>query len=233
MTPEERPDEPEKEIEEVKAKKRDRWDKADVVGKWLIPVAVVLATFWFDYTLKEREARQRTFEVERAANQKTFEVAIGVLQAPKSDETQFLRGWALEEFRKVTGIANANLPSGAIEEIQKGAQLPGTSQLRLPTPGELRVSIIRLKGASADESERIKSALSTAGYTNVTTAERPQDSFPDTAEVRFYFPADSQNAKSLSDYINGILGVATRVNDKSQEQDVSSHRPGDLHVYVK
>jgi hypothetical protein len=212
---------------------KDFWDKADVVGKWLIPVAVVLATLWFNSALNTREAGQRASEAERAANQKTFEVAVGILQAPKSDETQFLRGWALEQLQKVTGVANAKLPSGAIEEIQKGAQLPSTSQLRLPTPREVRVSIIRLKEAVADESERIKSALITAGYANVTTTERPQDSFPDRAEVRFYYLADRENAKALSEYINRVLNIATQVNDRSQDQDVSSHRAGDLHVYVR
>ena len=212
---------------------KDFWDKADVVGKWLIPVAVVLATLWFNSALNTREAGQRASEAERAANQKTFEVAVGILQAPKSDETQFLRGWALEQLQKVSGVANSKLPSGAIEEIQKGAQLPSTSQLRLPTPREVRVSIIRLKEAVADESERIKSALITAGYANVTTTERPQDSFPDRAEVRFYYLADRENAKALSEYINRVLNIATQVNDRSQDQDVSSHRAGDLHVYVR
>lgn len=193
----------------------------------------MLATLWFNFALNKREASQRASEAVRAANQKTFEVAVGILQAPKSDETQFLRGWALEQFQKVTGVANAKLPSGAIEEIRKGAQLPSTSQLRLPTSREVRVSIIRLKGAVADESELIKSALISAGYASVTTAERPQDSFPNRAEVRFYYLADKENAKALSDYINGVLNIATQINDRSQDQDASSHRPGDLHVYVR
>ena len=137
------------------------------------------------------------------------------------------------KLQKVTGVANAKLPSGAIEEIQKGAQLPSTSQLRLPTPREVRVSIIRLKGAVADESERIKSALITGGYENVTTTERPRDSFPNRAEVRFYYLADRENAKALSEYFNRVLNIATQVNDRSQDQDASSHRPGDLHVYVR
>ena len=212
---------------------KDFWDKADVVGKWLIPVAVVLATLWFNSELNKREADQRASEAKRAANQKTFEVAVGILEAPKSDETQFLRGWALEQLQNVTGVANAKLPIGAIEEIQKGAQLPSTSQLRLPTPREVRVSIIRLKGAVAEESERIKSDLNAAGYANVTMDERPQDSFPNKAEVRFYYEADRENAKALSEYINRVRNIATQVKDKSQDQDASSHRAGDLHVYVR
>lgn len=212
---------------------KDFWDKADVVGKWLIPVAVVLATLWFNSELNKREAGQRASEAERAANQKTFEVAVGILQAPKSDETQVLRGWALDQFQKVTGVANSQLPSGAIEEIKKGAQLPSAPQLRLPTPREVRVSIIRLKGTAAAKSEQIRSDLNNGGYANVTMDERPQDSFPDKAEVRFYYVEDRENAKALSEYINQVLNIATQVKDKSQDQDASHHRPGDLHVYVK
>jgi hypothetical protein len=203
-------------------KKRDLWDKADVAGKWLIPTVVLFATLWFNSALKEREA-----------NQKTFEVAIGVLRAPGSDETKVLRQWALAEFQKVAGTAGATLPTEAIEEIKKGAQLPGTSQLQLPTAGELRVSIIRLEGSSAEQSERVRSALITAGYTNVSATERPLNSFPDRAEVRFYYPADSQNAKSLSDYINSAFGIAIQPNDRSQDRDASRHRAGDLHIYLR
>jgi hypothetical protein len=204
------------------SKEKDRWDKADVVGKWLIPVAVAVATIWFNSALKEREARQNTFEV-----------AIGILKAPNSGETQQLREWALGVFRDVTGIASAKLPSGAVEELKQGAQLPSTSRLQLPIPGQLRVSIFRLEGASADPSERLKSDLMAAGYTNVTTAQRPQSLFPNKAEVRFYYPPDSQNAQSLSDHINSALGIATQVNDRSQDPDASRHRRGDLHVYVR
>jgi hypothetical protein len=203
-------------------KEKDRWDKADVVGRWLMPIAIAAATFWFDSALKERESRQ-----------KTFEVAIGILQAPSSADTQQLREWALGVFQKATGTAYTALPSEAIKELRGGAQLPSTSQLRLPTPGQLRVSIIRLEGASTDQSERIKSALIAAGYTNVATTERSQNLFPKRAEVRFYYPADSQNAQSLSDFINTNLGIPIQVNDRSRDLDAPVHRQGDLHVYVR
>jgi len=51
-------------------------------------------------------------------------------------------------------------------------ELPSTSQLQLPNPAQLRVPIIRLQGASTDQSERIKSILVDAGYTNITTDVR-------------------------------------------------------------
>jgi hypothetical protein len=204
-------------------KKKDVWEKADVVGKSLIPITVALATIWFNSALKEREARQ-----------KTLEVAIGILQAPNSDETKQLREWALGVFRVETGAASAELPGEAVKELQQGTQLPSISQLRLPSTGQVRVSIIRLLGTSPDQSERIKSALIIGGYPNVTTTEEPQDLFPKKAEVRFYYPGDRQNAESLSNYIsNQSMGVATEISDKSRDPDASKHRPGDLHVYIR
>lgn len=203
-------------------KNKDRWDKADTVGKLLIPIAIALATFWFDSSLKNREAKQ-----------KTFEVAIGILQAPKSDETQQLRQWALGVFQNMTGIAKLPTSPGANKELQQGTQLPLTSQLQMPNPERLRISIIRVEGTPADQSEQIKSALIDANYTNVTTTERPQSLFPDKAEIRFYYPSDSQNAQSLNNYINKVLGITIQVNDRSQDQDASRHRPGDLHVYIR
>jgi hypothetical protein len=149
--------------ESEKSKSKNLWEKADIISKWLIPVAIALATIWFNSTLKEREARQ-----------KTFEVAIGILQAPKSDETHQLREWALGVFQDVSGKAYAGLPIKAVQEIREGAQIPSTSQLRLPTSGQLRVSIIRLEGTPPAQSDQIKTALVSAGYVNVTTENAPQ-----------------------------------------------------------
>src|SRR5215471_15426586 len=73
------------------SKKKDQWEKADVVGKWLIPVTVALATVFFNSGQKAREAKE-----------KSFEVAISILQAPKTDDTKQLREWALSVFTDVT-----------------------------------------------------------------------------------------------------------------------------------
>jgi hypothetical protein len=142
-------------LEDDSSKKSGFWDIADVVGKWLIPIVVVLATLWFNSAQNQREASQKAFEGQRAEKQKTFEVAIGILQAPKSNETEKLRGWALGVFQAVTNNAYGTLPPGAVEEINKGAQLPALSQLRLPNPGPVRVFIIRLVGASTTKSNRL------------------------------------------------------------------------------
>jgi hypothetical protein len=201
--------------------KKDPWDRADVIGKLLIPIIIAAATIWFNYSQKVGEARQ-----------KTFEIATGILKSPKSQETEQLRSWALGVFQKEAKQASVELPKEAFQELQKGP-LPSGSELRLPTPGQLRVAIIRLQGTPADPAERIRSALADAGYTNVSTSERPQASFPSKAEVRFYYPADSVNAQALSDYINRTLNIPIEVNDRSEDRDVSSHRLGDLHVYIK
>jgi hypothetical protein len=201
---------------------KDFWDKADILSKLLVPIAIAVATLCFNYALGERQARE-----------KTLELATGILQLPKSAENTNLRDWATATVTKETGIASAKLPEKAVQELNQGTQLPSTSQLQLPVPGKLRVSIIRIEGASLDDSNAIRSALIDGGYTDVTLAERSRADFPDQAEVRFYFPADSQNTQSLSAYINKELHRTTRVNDRSQDRDVAAHRPGDLHVYIK
>ena len=63
-------------------------------------------------------------------------------------------------------------------------------------------------------------------------SERSLSTFPGNAEVKFYYRSDSQNARSLSDYIK-VLVSKIEVNDRSQDHDVRSHRLGDLHVYIK
>ncbi|HEV8428950.1 MAG TPA: hypothetical protein VGQ41_13695 [Pyrinomonadaceae bacterium] len=201
--------------------KKDQWDRADVIGKLLIPIMIAAATLWFDYSRRVGEAQQ-----------KTFEIAIEILRSPQSSETEQLRSWALQVLQKETGAASSQLPQKAIQELQQGT-LPGTSELRLQNSGQLRVAIIRLEGTPNDPSEKIKSALADAGYTNVTTSERAQDVFPSNAEVRFYYPADSVNAQSLSDYISRNLGIPMQIKDRSQDRDASSHRLGDLHVYIR
>jgi len=103
----------------------------------------------------------------------------------------------------------------------------------LQLSGHPRVSIIRLEDATTDQSDQIRKALSDCGYGDVTMSAR-SGAFPERAEVRYYFSSDSQNAQNLSDYINGhVKGVVTISNDRSQDQDASAHRPGDLHVYLR
>lgn len=204
------------------SKNKDNWDRAGVIGSLLIPIVVVLATLSFDSSRKQSEARQ-----------KTLEVAVDILKSPKSDDTEQLRRWALEVFQQETGTASAELSQGAVQELQKGTQLPSTSPLQPPTSGQLRIAIIRLQGTPPDQSEKIRSALADADYANVTLSERSPDVFPGQPEVRFYYPDDQQNAQSLSDYINSTLKIPTRVSDKSQDRNASSHRPGDLHVYIR
>jgi len=205
------------------SKKKDQWEKADVVGKWLIPVTVALATVFFNSGQKAREAKE-----------KSFEVAISILQAPKTDDTKQLREWALSVFTDVTGTASSELPKGAEQELREGVPLPSTPQPGPPGAGQLRVSIIRLEGAPPDQSERIRADLASAGgYTVVSMTQRSADAFPSRPEVRFYYPADSQNAQALSDHLKNSLGIATQVNNRSQDEDALKHRPGELHIYVR
>lgn len=201
---------------------KDKWDKWDIIGKLLIPFVIAAATFGFNASQNKR-----------GATQKTLEVAIDILKAPQSAETEQLRNWALEILRREAKTASAELPSGAVKELQQGTPLPSTSQLKLPHPGPMRISIIRPQGTSAEQSEKLKSDLAAGSYTNVVTSERPQANFPSNPEVRYYYPEDKVNADALSDYISTQLHISNQSKDKTTDPGAASHSPGELHVYIK
>jgi hypothetical protein len=69
-------------------KVKDRWDKADVIGKIVgalfMPVVILLAGYLVNLSLQKR-----------ADQQKTIELTITILQSDKSDKTPELKKWAL------------------------------------------------------------------------------------------------------------------------------------------
>lgn len=201
-----------------KGEPRDFWDKADVASKWLIPVAVAVATLGFNMLTSARQAKE-----------KNLEVAISILQVPSGPQSTALRKWALSVFASQTGIQEA-----AIEELKQGESLPTSLPIQQPVNApSLKVSIIRLQGSPTTDADRITQALSSGTYSRITSREAPANAFPDQSEVRFYFPEDKQSAQALSETINQSLNVQTRLRDRSQDADVSNHRRGDLNVYLR
>lgn len=221
MKTEERLESLESELKNLKSKKKDYWDRADIIGKWLIPISIAGSTIYFNIAQKEKEAEL-----------KTFEVAIGVLQSSKSVETPGIKEWAIKTFQSITDV---KLTIGAIDEIKEGKQLPSTNKglLLSSNPNQLRIFIIRPSGISPSKSEELKSVLVSEDFENVVLLERPLNQFPKGSEVRFYYSEDKRSAESLNNYIKDVLKTPTEPIDKSKVPDARKHRLGDLHIYVK
>lgn len=92
-----------------KPKPKDRWDKADIVGRLLtstlIPVGLGIGGFYVSVALQDR-----------AAKQKTAEIAVAVLQS-NNKSTPELRAWALGVFNSTLLEAKHPLPSAAQKEL--------------------------------------------------------------------------------------------------------------------
>lgn len=202
-----------------KEKERDLWSKADVISKWLIPVAVVILTFVINDEVRENDAKQ-----------KTFEVAVAVLQSPESVKVPHVRDWALGVFEKATGVAGSKLPEEAKRELQRGDHLPATYPAGA---SQSRIRILRLRGAPAEAVQRVLDELRKAGYNIASTSEREPRLFPNSSEVRYYYPTDEAAAVALQAHLLTEHGVVVQVNDRSKDQDAAQHRPGDLHLYLR
>lgn len=73
MTPEKRLDELEKELKELKAKKKDRWDKMSAIGSILIPISVAVVGAIFSWQMKtaEIETGRQSKDAELVLSQRT------------------------------------------------------------------------------------------------------------------------------------------------------------------
>lgn len=197
---------------------KDWIDLVDVLSKWLIPVVVAAVTWLYTNGQKEREQTQRDFET-----------AIAILRAPPTADAKALRNWAVDIFVEKT---NAN--EDVERELKAGVRIPAIQGLQMPASGSLRVSIVRPVGASEETSRKIAGALvASANYSTVNFLERPSSNFPDISEVRYYYSADEQNAKSLVTHLQMELNSPVRLNERISERDEQRHRPGDLHIYIK
>jgi hypothetical protein len=203
--------------------RKNLWDKADVLSKWLIPVVVAVGTVGVTMQTSDRQARM-----------KTFEVAAGILQAEgASKKTPGLYKWAVEVFKETTGTADADLTQPALDELNGGVQIPTPRvSVQSSTESTPRVRILRLAGAPAAVMQPVEEGLRQAGLEVLPVAERPAGAFPRESEVRFYYKTDEAAASALQQYLRS-LGITTRLNDRSGDNDAALHRRGDLHVYLR
>jgi hypothetical protein len=110
---------------------KDGWDRADIIGKLLIPVVIALATGYLTWASQQAATRE-----------KRLEVAISVLQSTSGSPQ--VREWAL-------GEASADLGfSTAVETVLKTEPLPtagspssgqGPAQTHQPTNQAIQVGI--------------------------------------------------------------------------------------------
>jgi hypothetical protein len=195
---------------------RDRWDKADITSKWFIPVVVALTTVGFNWMTSKREA-----------SQKRFEIAVGILRAEPDPKKPNLRIWAVKTFTDET-----NVDPEVQAEIKNGA-IPTTTPTQAPSSGQARLSIIRLQGSGTDASDKLSQALPSGSFSRITSREAPADAFPSQSEVRYYYAADKQSAEALIETIKQTLNLQVFPNNRTGDPGVSSHRPGDLNVYLR
>jgi hypothetical protein len=203
--------------------RRDFWDKADVLSKWLIPVVVAIGTVVVTMQTSDRQARM-----------KTFEVAAGILHAEgASKKTPELYKWAVEVFKETTGAADANLTQPALDELNGGVQIP-TPRVSVQSSAEStsRVRILRLAGAPAAVAEAVAEGLRQTGVEAPAVAERSVADFPRESEVRFYYKTDEAAASALKQYLIS-LGIPARLNDRSGDNDATLHLRGELHAYLR
>lgn len=206
--------------EEITSSSKDIWDKLDILGsKFLIPIVLALIPILYSYTEKEGDAKM-----------KTLELVIGILNVKSSDTTNnSIRKWASNTFEKIT---DCKLPSDVKNAVDKGKPLIDR-ELQLSNSEQLRVVIIYLRGKDTN-AVKLRTKLENAGYSNIILFESSQEKFPQNSEVRFYYPGDSQNAKTLSDYIKKKLQFDAEPVDKSlDEVKLNKHQLGELHIYLR
>ena len=112
--------------DEPQGNEKDCWDKARIIGGFLIPIAVLIAGYWVNTTIKDREIRANAVAIQsiKLANEsaksreiamRNFELALDQLRIPAEKHPMpDLREWALDVFETHTGI-----PAEATQEINE------------------------------------------------------------------------------------------------------------------
>ena len=199
---------------------KDSWDRADIIGKLIISVAALLITVCLN-----------TSAARRQSNEKMLDVAVRILERPDTSTSDSLRTWALTLFRNAAKVSWAELPAKADSALSNGAQLPAPAAWTLPNPGQLRVRILsKFGGTQTGLAAQIRDSLVALGYSD-TEAREVRGEFPNSTEVRYYYPEDGANARSLNEHLKHLLNLKTRSN--SEPHPASNHVPGELHVYLQ
>ncbi len=198
---------------EYTSSSKDIWDKLGiVVSKILLPIFLACAPYFYSNQ-----------ETKREADMKTLELVIDILNVKSSDTSNdSLRKWASDTLEKITA---QHLSPEVKKAVDAGKPLVGSNF-------QLKVLIIYLKGKDKNAME-LKTSLENEGY-NVIMLDVSEEQFPQKSQVRFYYPEDSQNAKTLCEYINNKLKYKIEEpTDKSKEQNINKHQLGELHIYLR
>ena len=100
---------------------KDYWDKAQIIGTLLIPIAIAVFGIFINNTIKEKEIKL-----------KYIELAISILRDEPKQETIGLREWAINLVQK---YSIEKFSEGALEELKRSA-LPYEKLLK-DTKGEI------------------------------------------------------------------------------------------------
>jgi hypothetical protein len=193
-------------------KPKDFWDKIDVGGKVLISAVALLVTCSVNRSAAKRQA-----------NEKMLDFAMRILEKPDTSTSDSLHAWALRTFDAAANVSYVDLSDSARTELREGAWV-------LPNPKQLRVRIMFKPGTSSTPAFQVRDNLEAAGYAN-TEVRSDTQAFPNLTEVRYYYPDDSANARTLNSYLQHLLPTGSRLNPSLDR--APGHVPGELHVYVK
>ena len=77
--------------EDMKNRKKQKnyWDKARIIGTFLIPIIIAIFGYFINHTIKENEIRL-----------KYIEIALNILREEPNQETTGLRSWAIDVVQK-------------------------------------------------------------------------------------------------------------------------------------
>jgi hypothetical protein len=90
-----------------KNRKKDYWDKAQIIGTLLIPIVIAIFGLFLNNTIKEKEIKLQYIEM-----------ALGILREEPNQDSIGLRLWAIDVAQKYSIVG---FSEEALEELKKSA----------------------------------------------------------------------------------------------------------------
>jgi hypothetical protein len=111
-------------------RKKDGWDKADIIGKWLIGLAVAALALFANQRLSQKQE-----------NVKMVEMALTILRSEPDTKQAPLREWAIAVIEKTSPVPFSDELKGSL----RGSKLPNyrvdeAGNIRTTQSGERRIT---------------------------------------------------------------------------------------------
>ena len=196
-----------------KQEPKDLWDRLDIIGKLLVPMAVVFLTFWLNLGQNERQIQRESLDL-----------AIRIL----GDEEYKERSEKLSNWANAYVHDALNLTEDLKVEIREQG-LPQKEPSLVPATSQGRTSVVLMDGNSPSETS-IKEIMTRIGHADATVRSQSIE-FPDKSELRYYFAQDELRAKALQTALQKELNILIPLNESFGRS--ATHRAGDLNVYLR